>query len=239
MKLLVSVRSAEEARAALAGGADIIDAKEPRNGALGAVKPGDLHSIVDAVGGLRPVSAALGEASDATQIARSLRDIPMGVDFVKIGFAGMASGLEVENFARVASRALHRAQLILVGYADADRAGSIAVRDLIPIARRSGARGLLLDTFDKQGPAVRDRLSDHELQQFVDAAHREGLIVAIAGKLTADDIGQLADAGADIAGVRGAACDGGRDGYVSAARVQKLSAAMIACATPAGSARMK
>ena len=34
--LLVSVRSADEAIAALAGGADVIDVKEPNRGALGA-----------------------------------------------------------------------------------------------------------------------------------------------------------------------------------------------------------
>ena len=39
MRLLVSVRSAAEARAALSGGADIIDAKEPSLGSLGAVGP--------------------------------------------------------------------------------------------------------------------------------------------------------------------------------------------------------
>ena len=37
MQLLVSVRSAVEVAPALAGGADIIDAKEPDRGSLGAV----------------------------------------------------------------------------------------------------------------------------------------------------------------------------------------------------------
>ena len=46
MRLLVSVRSEEEARAALAGGAEIIDAKEPSRGALGAVEIGVLREIV-------------------------------------------------------------------------------------------------------------------------------------------------------------------------------------------------
>ena len=54
MRLLVSVRSEEEARAALAGGADIIDAKEPSRGALGAVEIGVLREIVSVVNGLRP-----------------------------------------------------------------------------------------------------------------------------------------------------------------------------------------
>ena len=39
MKLLVSVVSGVEARRALAGGADIIDVKDPHEGALGAPSP--------------------------------------------------------------------------------------------------------------------------------------------------------------------------------------------------------
>ena len=53
MRLLVSVADAAEARAALAGGADIIDAKEPRHGALGAVAPDVLRAIRNAVGAER------------------------------------------------------------------------------------------------------------------------------------------------------------------------------------------
>ena len=39
MKLLVSVADAAEARAAIEGGADIIDAKDPTTGALGPCLP--------------------------------------------------------------------------------------------------------------------------------------------------------------------------------------------------------
>ena len=45
MRLLVSVASATEASAALAGGADVIDAKNPLAGALGAVSVGVLREI--------------------------------------------------------------------------------------------------------------------------------------------------------------------------------------------------
>jgi uncharacterized protein (UPF0264 family) len=48
------------------------------------------------------------------------------------------------------------------------------------------------------------------------------LLVALAGKLTADDLAFVRDAGADIAGVRGAACDGGRTGRVSSDKVALL-----------------
>jgi uncharacterized protein (UPF0264 family) len=44
-RLLVSVRSAVEARAARAGGCDLIDAKEPSRGPLGAVTPDVLAEV--------------------------------------------------------------------------------------------------------------------------------------------------------------------------------------------------
>src|SRR5205807_7285446 len=61
MRLLVSVISAEEARRALAGGADIIDVKDPREGALGAPSPRVLSEVVRVVGAAGPVSVALGD----------------------------------------------------------------------------------------------------------------------------------------------------------------------------------
>ena len=73
MQLLVSVTDAGEARAALAGGADVIDAKNPRRGSLGAVTPRTLRAICAAVNGRRPVSAALGDAADGPGIARAAR----------------------------------------------------------------------------------------------------------------------------------------------------------------------
>ena len=59
--LLVSVRSAAEARIALEAGADLIDVKEPRRGALGAADPAVWKDVCRAVAGRVPVSVALGE----------------------------------------------------------------------------------------------------------------------------------------------------------------------------------
>ena len=53
MQLLVSVRSAEEAAAALAGGADLIDAKDPAAGPLGPVSLERFREIVVEVAGAR------------------------------------------------------------------------------------------------------------------------------------------------------------------------------------------
>ena len=60
------------------------------------------------------------------------------------------------------------------------------------------------------------------LTAWVAKVHAAGLIAALAGKLTADDLSFVQDAGADIAGVRGAACDNGRTGHVTVERVLGL-----------------
>src|SRR2546430_1416012 len=54
--LLVSVRSVDEALAALEGGADLIDAKEPSRGSLGQADLDVLEAIVSKVGRRTPVS---------------------------------------------------------------------------------------------------------------------------------------------------------------------------------------
>ena len=51
--LLVSVRSAAEALTALAGGAALIDAKEPASGSLGRADDAVIRDIVTAVAGWR------------------------------------------------------------------------------------------------------------------------------------------------------------------------------------------
>jgi len=227
MQLLVSVRSAAEAAAAIAGGADIVDAKEPRAGALGAVPIDVLREIAAELRGLRPLSAAIGDASGEADVERTACAFATaGASFVKIGFAGIAEPARVASLAAAARRgaAAAGAVVVLALYADADPDASVARDDMIEIAARVGAGGVLLDTARKSGPALRALIEPRGLAAFVDRAHGCGLFAALAGKLTADDLPIVCGAGADIAGVRGAACEGGRTGRVTADRVRILRA---------------
>ena len=88
--LLVSVRSAAEAVAALAGGADVIDVKEPDRGPLGAADPDTMAEIVCVVAGRVLVTAAAGELLDiGTRGAmRIIESLPAGISLCKIGLHG-------------------------------------------------------------------------------------------------------------------------------------------------------
>ena len=228
MRLLVSVRNSDEAAAAMAGGADIIDAKDPANGALGAVSLDVFRSIHATAAGARPVSAALGDADNEAQVQSIVRDsADAGASFVKIGFAGVSSCGRAATLITAAMRgAGDRSGVMAVAYADADRAGSLDPRSIIDAAARAGAAGVLLDTADKHGPGLRALMKPDSLSEWVAAAHGVNLLVAVAGRLTIDDLPFVREAGADIAGVRGAACVGGRTGQVSAERVRRLLLAL-------------
>lgn len=240
-RLLVSVASAAEVSAALAGGADVIDAKDPKAGALGAVTIETLRDIHDAVTGARPLTAALGDASDEAALERSAGAfVAAGAALVKVGFTGVTGTEQVAALIAAAVRGARagsegRGGVVAVAYADWDRAASLAPDALAEVAAGAGADGLLLDTADKEGPGLRGLVSPTVVGAWVAEAHRHGLLVALAGKLTVADLAFVRDAGADIAGVRGAACDGGRDGRVSAERVRLLRAALDAAPAASGS----
>jgi uncharacterized protein (UPF0264 family) len=94
----------------------------------------------------------------------------------------------------------------------------------------------MLDTAVKDGRGLLEWLSPAALASLVADAHAAGLQVALAGALRAEDLPVVRDAGADIAGVRSAACDEGRrSAPVDAARVRALAAACAA--TPPGASR--
>src|SRR4029077_12704545 len=101
MRLLVSVRGSVEARAAVAGGADVIDAKDPDRGPLGAVRADQLAAIRREVGAARPVSAALGDARDDAAVAAAAA-AASGLAFVKLGFGGVTSEARARRAARAA-----------------------------------------------------------------------------------------------------------------------------------------
>src|SRR6266478_9773989 len=113
MQLLISVAGPADTRAALLGGADVIDAKDPRNGALSPVTLHRLAAIRAAVGEARPLSAALGDAADEHAIARAVAAAAsLGLAFVKVGFAGVTREARARRLAVAAQREIGRAHVL-------------------------------------------------------------------------------------------------------------------------------
>ena len=112
-RLLVSVRSPVEARAAVAGGADIIDVKEPSRGSLGRADASVWQAVRAVVPRSTPVSVALGELNE--WLAPEPRQIPesawAGIDYCKLGLAGAPADW-VECWAQVRRDLRNRATVV-------------------------------------------------------------------------------------------------------------------------------
>lgn len=229
MRLLVSVATAADARAAVEGGADIVDAKDPGAGALGAVTLERLREIRDAVAGVRPLTAALGEAEDEGALERDACAFAQaGTTLIKIGLLGTVDVSRAESLLSAAVRAVSgtRCGVVAVAYADA-ATRALSPQAVVAVAARTGARGVLIDTMDKHGRELLGVMSTGELTRWISVGRAAGLLVAVAGKVTAPDLAGIAAAGADVVGVRGAACLGGRGGRVSADLVRALAEQVI------------
>jgi uncharacterized protein (UPF0264 family) len=229
VQLLVSVADAIEARRAVDGGADIVDAKDPLNGALGAVSLATLEQIHSVVSGRRMVTAALGDASNEADIEQLAFEYGgVGVGFVKVGFAGITDIGRVERLLAAGVKGTratgHRCGVVAVAYADTGGATSVDPTALIDVSARAGASGVLLDTAIKNGPGLRQLVGGRALTAWVAAAQHARLTVALAGKLTANDLTCIRDTGADIAGIRGAACAAGRTSRIVEENVRALKA---------------
>jgi (5-formylfuran-3-yl)methyl phosphate synthase len=235
---LVSVRNPLEARAAVAGGCDVLDIKEPSRGPLGMADPEVMAAIADFAAGCRggvalPVSAALGELVD-WQTRASDFSVPPGIEYVKFGSAGLDSTARwIEAWhavqGRLKSRAPHNLQWVAVAYADWRAARGVEPRRLLDGAQSAACDVLLVDTFDKGAGSLPKLMEAAELRQLCDAAHQAGLKIALAGRLRRAHFSALVEAGPDILGVRGTACAGGsRTAPISANAVRALKRELLA-----------
>jgi (5-formylfuran-3-yl)methyl phosphate synthase len=233
MKLLVSVVDAGEARAAATAGADIVDVKNPAEGSLGAPSPGVLAGVRAAVPAELPVSAAIGDMPDlpGTAALAALGAARSGATFVKVGLWGVSTEQDAIALLRAVRDGVPDAVVVAAAYADARRVAHAPLApELLPrVAGAAGVESCLLDTAVKDGRGLLEWLAPDALSSLVAEAHAAGLQVALAGALRAEDLPVVRDTGADIAGVRSAACAGGRrTATLDAARVRALVAACAA-----------
>lgn len=230
--LLVSVRSADEAKRAAAGGATVIDVKEPDEGALGRAPVAVWRDVRRAVASRIPVSVALGELTEwrAGRGPTIPPDTFDGLAYCKIGLAHAGPDWR-DDWRSLRDRLpTGRCRWVSVVYVDWETAGAPTPDEVLSVAASAPRLGgILIDTFDKSRPA---RL-DGDWRAWTIRVKAAGLKLAIAGGLTAETIGDLAPFAPDLIAVRGAACeDGDRTRDVDASRVSDLAAIVRGMTVP-------
>jgi len=233
--LLVSVRSPLEAESALAGGANIIDVKEPDHGPLGRASDQTILAVLDHVAGRRPVSAALGELAEHRPPLHDSR-----LAFVKWGLAGCGSTSNPRTFDQACfwrSELTNKLsqpgspQTVVVAYADWQCAQAPTITEVVDFACQKPGNVLLIDTHCKEPDTMRkdhrpnllDWISVNEVRDLCAQCHGAGVLVALAGSLTLPLIELLRSAAPDWFAVRGAVCAGAnRQGTIEADKVAEL-----------------
>ncbi len=227
--LLVSVRSEEEARAAVAGGAAIIDVKEPSGGSLGMAPSSTWRRVREVVPPSTMVTVALGELADwVTTEPLTIPDQDWnGIDLCKVGLADAGSAWR-ERWSQLRSRIPwhsstrpeDRPNWVAVAYLDWEAARAPDPTSIIEAAATLDVcPGILFDTWDKS----RRVAFGSEVERWIGLAKEAGLFVAMAGSLDEATIRRLRTFGPDIFAVRGAACQGGdRNASIDPDRVARL-----------------
>jgi uncharacterized protein (UPF0264 family) len=239
-RLLVSVRSLDEAFVAAAAGVDLIDVKEPTRGPLGKAAASVRRAIGQQLGSKYLLSAACGELRDfvARRVSEGdkIRDAQVEFDspdawtnyrYAKIGLAGCAN-----DPTWPAKWLTWRAALptfvepVLVCYADGERCGAptYEVARVFATAHQIGM--ILFDTWDKHGPGLCELWQAAEFLRISQELHAAQIAFVLAGKLRLEDVSELRRFSASYLGIRGAVCNSGqqdedrRCGILDAAKIQ-------------------
>lgn len=201
---LVSVQNITEARLAASFGADIIDFKNPKRGALAPTSTKVWQSGL-ALSNEHRLSAAIGESLEAH---RRAAEVPSQFRFAKMG----PSGIRTESLLRRTWGNLNlpaSVRLVAVAYADYDRAESLSPKRVLSAARDSGLRYMLIDTFGKEHGSLQMHLPPDQLRGLVEMARHVGIDVLLAGSLSLSDVESLMSSGVRPYGfgVRGDVCE--------------------------------
>ncbi|ARN81535.1 (5-formylfuran-3-yl)methyl phosphate synthase [Methylocystis bryophila] len=200
--MLASVLSSAEADTAVDCGVDIVDCKDARRGALGALSLDEVAKIVASIAKRRPVSAVVELPHDASQARAAIEAAAAtGVDFVKFALP-MTPDLHevVDSLAPLCPRI----RLVAVLFADLG-----PDLEALPLLARAGFHGVMLDTAHKGKGRLLDHVGVGALGDFVSRARALGLSSGLAGSLEAPDVPRLLVLAPDVLGFRGALCETG------------------------------
>lgn len=233
-QLLISVRNSAEALMAMAGGAHLIDIKEPANGPLGMADWQVCLEICSVIDGGRPVSIAGGELVDFSlqdiALDQMRQQVPAAVKWLKLGLSQCLHDHvwngQVEKILEIQNALPSTCGLILATYADRHRAVAPTVPQLLARLEAEPETfrnvGILIDTFDKQFGRLLDSLTISELSAVATQCKQQGRTFALAGSLQPSDIAKLLPLQSDYLGFRSAACEAGRDSQISSSKIANL-----------------
>lgn len=161
------------------------------------------------------LSVAIGDAVNDPDLysKRALLAASAGADIVKVGLLDFRDDHEKLSFLSGIRRNLDEAGFENAGLVPALYADLNGVDELLAfpgLASDIGIVGCLIDTFSKDGRDVFYHLNRDAIKEFANVCGRHRIFSALAGGLSVDSFGAIADAGVDVIGFRSAVALSGR-----------------------------
>ena len=229
-KLLVSIRSIEEAAAVNGLKIDIIDLKEPKNGPTGMLDFIDIKNIVSALRdnkfyGKISTTFELNKGHISRNDIAKIEDlVTLGLDYIKVGVsADMNTWGDLLKFTDILNEIKTKVlenKLILVLMIT--RKPSLNIIKNIPPSGVVKFSGIMVDTLNKESGSIFDILNLTELQIIKKAALENNVDFGIAGSLDASHTSLINQLQPNWAGFRGGVCLKERSGPLSRLRLENL-----------------
>lgn len=213
-KWLASVQSLAEAQTLTSCLPDILDLKNPSQGALGALAVSEVETIVQWLDGRCLSSATVGDLPmKAPVIAEAIKAMANTcVDYVKVG---LFADKNLKNCLSELQPTLATLNTPTIAVVFADQKTELD----LSLIKQAGFTGVMVDTATKNGLRLFEHWSEQQLSNFVAKAHELNMLCGLAGALAIEDIALLKPFNADYLGFRSALCD-------KRQRTQKLQAAL-------------
>lgn len=217
-RLLISVRSAAEAKLVCDLGVHLLDVKEPQLGSLGQASIDVVQEVRSIAPSSIPMSIALGELVDW----RTPKAWPEGIHYAKLGLAGAK---RLENWQRGWGDAVasfpRDIRPVAVAYADWQEVDAPSIEEVIQQAARHNCPVVLIDTCQKDGRTLLDYCSQTQLSEYSQQLRSHDLQLVLAGSLQLKHLKELLPLRPAYFGVRGAVCSNDRTGELDPNQVQR------------------
>ena len=207
-QLLISVKNVQEAALVLANDIDLIDLKDPSNGALGALDLTLSAQIVKWVKAQNKpsvtISATVGEQSEslAALLIAIKQRAEIGVDVVKIAVCDFFYQADFIN--EIQKLTKNNIKIVAVFFAD-----NALDLDLLPKLSQAGFYGAMCDTQQKAQHLLHYQ-SKKALHLFTHFCHQNQLMCGLAGSLQPQHIVELLETKPKYIGFRSGVCENNR-----------------------------
>ena len=203
--LLISVKNIEEIKK-IYEYANIVDLKNPSDGALGAWKIQQVSKAIKIYKNKICFSATLGNIKNNDIILKKLLKFDnLGLDYIKIGMFHNSIS-QFEEFLNLLKYTKIKTKLVAVFFAENKKLISYVKRNM-SIFLNSKLSILLIDTFNKRSKGLLEIYKLEFLNSFILLAKKKNIRIGLSGRIRKDQIFELLELNPSIIGIRSAVCD--------------------------------